>query len=77
MGFDMKNSVEPLLVGFPKLEEDLRALEPLRIMSWILVVVDKVKLSHLDLLILSSWDFPLRCGSSSLLYGPLTPYPFL
>ena len=51
MGFDMKTHVEPLLAGFPKLEEKLCALETLRTTSWILVVVDMVELSHLDLLI--------------------------
>ncbi len=75
--FCRKAHAEPLLEGFPKLEEKIRSLEPSGKTSSILVVLDMVELSRLSLFILSSWDFPLRCVPSSLFCGSLTPYPFL
>lgn len=50
-GFHMKARTKPLLAGFPKMGENLCMLENSRT-SCILVVVDMVELSHLELLIL-------------------------
>ena len=59
MCFHRKTHAELLLAGFPK-PEKLHSLEPSGTVSWILVVVDMVELSHLGLLTLSSWGFPLE-----------------